>query len=52
VGQAFPFYWLGLGARSATLPEAMAAISNFPLAIFQHDHSPLTKLQPTGQDRA
>ena len=26
VGQAFPFYWLGLGARSAMLPEAMAAI--------------------------
>ena len=23
VGQAFPFYWLGLGARSAMLPEAM-----------------------------
>ena len=26
VGQAFPFYWVGLGARSAMLPEAMAAI--------------------------
>ena len=26
VGQAFPFYWLGLGARSAMLPEAMAAV--------------------------
>jgi len=25
VGQAFPYYWLGLGARSAMLPEAMAA---------------------------
>ena len=25
VGQAFPFYWLGLGARSAMLPEQMAA---------------------------
>lgn len=25
VGQAFPFYWLGLGLRSALLPEAMAA---------------------------
>ena len=25
VGQAFPFYWLGLGARSALLPEAMVA---------------------------
>ncbi|MCP2263494.1 ABC transporter permease [Promicromonospora thailandica] len=23
VGQAFPYYWLGLGARSAMLPEAM-----------------------------
>lgn len=23
VGQAFPFYWLGLGARSAMLPESM-----------------------------
>lgn len=26
VGQAFPFYWLGLGARSAMLPKAMAAV--------------------------
>ena len=26
VGQSFPFYWLGLGARSAMLPEAMAAV--------------------------
>ena len=26
MGQAFPFYWLGLGARSAMLPEAMAAV--------------------------
>ncbi|MGH8496873.1 MAG: ABC transporter permease [Gammaproteobacteria bacterium] len=25
VGQAFPFYWLGLGARSAMLPAEMAA---------------------------
>jgi ABC-2 type transport system permease protein len=25
VGQAFPFYWVGLGARSAMLPEGMAA---------------------------
>jgi ABC-2 type transport system permease protein len=25
VGQAFPFYWLGLGARSAMLPPEMAA---------------------------
>ncbi len=25
VGQAFPFYWLGLGARSAMLPDAMVA---------------------------
>jgi len=24
VGQAFPFYWLGLGARSAMLPAEMA----------------------------
>ncbi|WP_129782943.1 ABC transporter permease [Promicromonospora panici] len=24
VGQAFPYYWLGLGARSAMLPESMA----------------------------
>lgn len=24
VGQSFPFYWLGLGARSALLPDAMA----------------------------
>jgi ABC-2 type transport system permease protein len=23
VGQAFPYYWLGLGARSAMLPESM-----------------------------
>lgn len=26
IGQAFPFYWLGLGARSAMLPEVMAAV--------------------------
>jgi ABC-2 type transport system permease protein len=26
VGQVFPFYWLGLGARSAMLPDAMAAV--------------------------
>ncbi len=26
VGQAFPFYWLGLGARSAMLPAEMAGI--------------------------
>lgn len=26
VGQAFPFYWLGLGARSAMLPGSMAAV--------------------------
>jgi ABC-2 type transport system permease protein len=26
IGQAFPFYWLGLGARSALLPDAMAAV--------------------------
>lgn len=26
VGQAFPFYWLGLGARSAMLPDSMAAV--------------------------
>jgi ABC-2 type transport system permease protein len=25
VAQAFPIYWLGLGARSATLPAEMAA---------------------------
>ena len=25
VGQAFPFYWLGLGARSAMLPAELAA---------------------------
>ena len=25
VGQAFPFYWVGLGARSAMLPGGMAA---------------------------
>jgi ABC-2 type transport system permease protein len=25
VGQSFPFYWVGLGARSALLPQAMAA---------------------------
>lgn len=25
IGQAFPIYWLGLGMRSALLPEAMAA---------------------------
>jgi ABC-2 type transport system permease protein len=25
VGQAFPYYWLGLGARSAMLPESMVA---------------------------
>lgn len=25
VGQAFPFYWLGLGARSAMLPETLVA---------------------------
>jgi ABC-2 type transport system permease protein len=25
VAQAFPLYWLGLGLRSAMLPEAMAA---------------------------
>lgn len=25
VGQAFPFYWLGLGVRSALLPDAMVA---------------------------
>jgi len=25
VGQAFPFYWVGLGARSAMLPAEMAA---------------------------
>src|SRR5690606_9783305 len=26
VGQAFPFYWLGLGARAAMLPEELAAV--------------------------
>jgi ABC-2 type transport system permease protein len=26
VGQAFPFYWTGLGARSALLPDSMAAV--------------------------
>jgi ABC-2 type transport system permease protein len=26
VGQAFPMYWVGLGARSAMLPEQMAAV--------------------------
>jgi ABC-2 type transport system permease protein len=26
VGQAFPIYWLGLGARSAMLPTTMAAV--------------------------
>jgi ABC-2 type transport system permease protein len=26
VGQAFPFYWVGLGARSAILPERMVAV--------------------------
>lgn len=26
VGQAFPYYWLGLGARSAMLPESMASV--------------------------
>jgi ABC-2 type transport system permease protein len=26
VGQVFPFYWLGLGMRSALLPHAMAAV--------------------------
>lgn len=25
MGQVFPFYWLGLGARSAMLPEELAA---------------------------
>jgi ABC-2 type transport system permease protein len=25
VGQAFPLYWLGLGLRSALLPDALAA---------------------------
>ena len=25
VGQAFPFYWVGLGARAAMLPSEMAA---------------------------
>ncbi|HLU55425.1 MAG TPA: ABC transporter permease [Pseudonocardia sp.] len=25
VGQAFPYYWLGLGARSAMLPDSLAA---------------------------
>ena len=26
VGQAFPFYWLGIGARSALLPDSMVAV--------------------------
>ncbi|MDR7382954.1 ABC transporter permease [Promicromonospora iranensis] len=26
VGQVFPYYWLGLGARSAMLPESMASV--------------------------
>ena len=26
VGQAFPVYWLGLGMRSALLPDEMAAV--------------------------
>ncbi len=26
VGQAFPFYWLGLGARSALLPDSLAVV--------------------------
>lgn len=26
VGQAFPYYWLGLGARSAMLPESQVAV--------------------------
>lgn len=26
IGQAFPMYWLGLGMRSALLPDAMAAV--------------------------
>lgn len=26
VGQIFPYYWLGLGARSAMLPDAMASV--------------------------
>ncbi|RPF23157.1 ABC transporter permease [Myceligenerans xiligouense] len=26
VGQVFPYYWLGLGARSAMLPQEMAAV--------------------------
>jgi ABC-2 type transport system permease protein len=26
LGQAFPYYWLGLGARSAMLPESMAVV--------------------------
>ncbi|MFI7146056.1 ABC transporter permease [Nonomuraea sp. NPDC050022] len=26
IGEAFPMYWLGLGARSALLPDAMAAV--------------------------
>lgn len=25
IGQVFPYYWLGIGARSALLPDAMAA---------------------------
>jgi ABC-2 type transport system permease protein len=26
IGQIFPFYWVALGARSALLPHAMAAL--------------------------
>jgi len=26
IGQAFPVYWLGLGMRSALLPDALAAV--------------------------
>ncbi len=26
IGQVFPMYWLGLGMRSALLPNAMAAV--------------------------
>ena len=26
LGQAFPYYWLGLGARSAMLPDAMVSV--------------------------
>lgn len=26
IGQLFPFYWLGLGVRSALLPDALAAV--------------------------